>query len=327
MEKRGGIVTAIDLGQDAPWDVVPHPYLDEETLVSNMRRNVRKVENAFWYCHRALHSKVQLVYGSVYDVPKVVKPVEIALMSNVLQHFRDPLMAIQRVAQVVTETLVITETLWHDEPGFVDSAAIRLIPRSETPEVCHSWYQASPSFVMELVKLLGFPEMKCEVHDQQFNATSADFVPRKIKHFTVTARRPRPLAPAALAQLPVEYLAGFHAPERDDKRRWRWTSAQQAEITVTNLSDQEVAVSLAFGLASVTPSATVTLTANEAPVWQGTSFFGIRPVHVPSLTLRPGRTILRFSSTGAVAIQGTEESRPLCLKLFELTLCQPCASI
>lgn len=55
MEKRGAMVTAIDLGQKIPWDVVPHPYIDAETLSSKMRNNVSVVENAFWFAHRILN--------------------------------------------------------------------------------------------------------------------------------------------------------------------------------------------------------------------------------------------------------------------------------
>jgi 2-polyprenyl-3-methyl-5-hydroxy-6-metoxy-1,4-benzoquinol methylase len=75
---------------------------------------------------------VQLIYGTVYDVPQLVKEVDVALMSNVLQHFRDPLLAIQRVAKVVKETMVITETIWHDDQAFIDSTSMRLLPRVET---------------------------------------------------------------------------------------------------------------------------------------------------------------------------------------------------
>ncbi len=51
---RGASVVAIDLGQKSEWGVVPHPYFDEENLKANMRDNVRKVENAFWYGHAAV---------------------------------------------------------------------------------------------------------------------------------------------------------------------------------------------------------------------------------------------------------------------------------
>src|SRR5262245_32198911 len=98
MARRGADVTALDLGPDGTWDAVPHPYVDPGIIGANLRENVRRVENAFWFAHRAIGSKVKLQYGSVYDAPAVIQPVAIGLMGNVLQHLRDPFLAIERVA-------------------------------------------------------------------------------------------------------------------------------------------------------------------------------------------------------------------------------------
>jgi SAM-dependent methyltransferase len=323
MEKRGAQVTAIDLGQNSPWDVVPHPFLDEETLAANMRQNVRMVENAFWYSHKALKSKVQLVYGSVYDVPKKLQSVDIALMSNVLQHFRDPLHAIQRVSQVVKETLVITETLWYDDPRFFDSASMRLIPRAETPEVNHSWWQASPSFVMELLKLLGFPEMKCEIHSQKFNGASADHDARMVKHYTITAKRPQVLEEELSKQLSVGYASGFHELEHNDKHQWRWCSGSKAEITISNSNSRAIPVSLSFGLSSITPDIAVTVVINGQLEWQGSSFYGPRPVFIANVILAPGRNTVELVTTGSPTKPTTKEQRTLSLKLYDFEICKP----
>jgi SAM-dependent methyltransferase len=323
MEKKGASVTAIDLGQNTPWDVVPHPFLDEKSLISNMQRNVRMVEKAFWIGHAALNSKVKLVYGSVYDVPKVIKEVDIALMSNVLQHFRDPLMAIQRVAEVVKETIVITETIWNDDPAFIGSTSMFLIPRAETPEVNHSWWQVSPSFVIELLKLLGFPEIKLEYHDQKFNGASADHTPRLVKHFTLTAKRAKPLETNELVKLKIDYSSGFYDVETSENHVWRWSAGPYSEIDILNLESKNTVVSLYFGLGSIASDATIQVLVNGELAWEGGSFYGTKPVFVPSALLVPGKNIIRFISTGQPVGPTANDPRTLSYSLYDFKICRP----
>src|SRR5262245_27409166 len=63
MERRGAEVTALDLGVDSDWDAVPHPYLDKASVRAHLRENVRRVENAFWFAHQKLESRVRLLHG------------------------------------------------------------------------------------------------------------------------------------------------------------------------------------------------------------------------------------------------------------------------
>lgn len=190
MERRGArSVTALELGPDDEWDIVPIGGVADRSAADGKRRSIAGTLRALEYTKEQLGSKVEVVRGTVYDAPKVVGPVNIALMGNILQHLRDPFLAIERVASLVTERIIIAETLWVDEDWFLKSASLRLIPRKETPDVDHSWYQVSPPWVGEILKLLGFTDLRCEYHDQQFNGNWIDNRPRKVRHFTYTARR------------------------------------------------------------------------------------------------------------------------------------------
>jgi SAM-dependent methyltransferase len=189
MEKRGATVVAIDLGNDADWDAVPHPGVEMASLKEILRNNVRLVENAFWFAHKRLNSKVQLVYGSVYDTPKLIDRVDVALMSNVLQHFRDPFRAIEQVTKVASETMIITESLWVDDDNFMANPMMRLIPTVTVPDCNHSWWQVSPSLVIEILRLLDYPHIKCELHKQRFNGPPEDRRMRLIPHFTIIGTR------------------------------------------------------------------------------------------------------------------------------------------
>jgi hypothetical protein len=188
MERRGAKVTAVELGPDDKWDIVPNCEARKD-LVAERRGAVESVLDQFWICHKALNSKAEVVRGSAYNVPDIIEWTEIAMMGNILQHLRDPFLAIERVAKVVTRKIIISESLWLDEESFLNSTRMHLIPRLESPLIEHSWYQVSPGFVMEVLKMLGFKNLKNEYHDQKFCGTPTDPEPRMIKHFTVSGER------------------------------------------------------------------------------------------------------------------------------------------
>lgn len=327
MEKRGGDVTAIDLGQKAEWDIVPHPYLDEAKFKVLVRENVAKVENAFWFGHKALNSKVRLIHGAVYDVPHLIAETDIALMSNVLQHFRDPFLAIQRVSQTVKETLIITETLWDEDPALINSASLRLIPRAEFPEVNHSWWQVTPTLIMELVKLLGLPDVKCEFHEQRFNGTGSDLSARMVKHFTVTARRPRPLNATTAGLFSLKFAPEFHPAEQDNGRTWRWASKENSSIQLVYTGETETSIALSFGLGTSHADSSVTVHLNGTPIWSGKKFYGVRPVYIPAAKIKPGINELSLISSHSLKPAGHDsDQRTRSVAVFDLSLCEGGAS-
>jgi hypothetical protein len=189
MERRGASVTAIDLGDDDKWDIVPHGGKASEYVAQGMQTGVRSVRESFWYSHAKLGSRVQMKRGTAYNVPALVDNVDIAMMGNILQHLRDPFLAIERVASVVTERIIISESLWIEDPAFLATAAMRLIPREETPDVHHSWFQVTPPLIGEIIKILGFKGLRCELHEQRFMGTDIDPHPRMVKHFTYVGNR------------------------------------------------------------------------------------------------------------------------------------------
>ena len=190
MERRGACVTALELGPNDHWDAVPHLGKPTTELDKQLAMNVERTKNAFIFSREALESKVKLVHGTVYNVDKVIPRIDIALMGNVLQHFRDPFLAIETVSRIVTKRIIISETLWMGDQQFLDQAALRLIPRAEHPEVNHSWWQVSPPLIGEILKILGYINLKCEYHEQLFIHSATDNAERQVKHFTYSADKP-----------------------------------------------------------------------------------------------------------------------------------------
>jgi SAM-dependent methyltransferase len=310
MEKRGAKVVALDLGKEADWDAVPHPDIDVAFLQGALRNNVRLVENAFWFTHKLLKSNVRLIYGSVYDTPNLINKVDVALMGNVLQHFRDPFRAIEQVAKVVGETIIITESLWFDDQSFVNSPSMRFLPSVAIPEINHSWWQMSPTLVAEILKMLNFQQIRWRRHKQRFNGTPLDksrgFIPRSIPHFTVTGAR--------TGNFRVAFAAGWHDEERNEECVWRWSSQKQASISIKMPIDEACRAQFAFELASLR-NEDVQLYFNGSIVWQGEVTAIPQPIRLKELELNPGQNFLEISSANEPTKAGNNDARHIGVRI------------
>ncbi len=186
MERRGASVVCLDLGQNCAWDLVPSPHGDVAGLEKAVRSTLARIEAAFWLAHSAVGSKAQLVYGTVYEAPRLVAPRQIGVLCNVLQHIRDPLGGLMAVAKCTQETIIVTESMWVDDPVIETHAMMQLIPRAENPEVSQSWFQVSMPLIGEMLKLLGFSDLKCEYH---WPTLQENGMTRAIKHMTWVGHR------------------------------------------------------------------------------------------------------------------------------------------
>jgi SAM-dependent methyltransferase len=321
MERRGAEVTALDLGPEGQWDAVPHPYDDPAALRANLRDNVRQVENAFWFAHRTLGSKVDLVYGSVYDTPALVQPVDVALMGNVLQHLRDPFRAIEKVAEAVRDTLIVTEAVWEADEAFLATPGMRLMPSADSPYCNHSWWQVSPASVIEILRLLGFPQLSFQYHQQSFIATATDTRARPVRHFTVTGTRPRALTEglAGDSDFRIVFPAdAWYAEEHVAGHRRRWSSDRRAIISIENRDTRPRVVSIACGLATPLPDR-AELRLNGSMLWSGEVVGAPLPVFTMAATLHPGPNTLEVRGKNAPS-RKPGGSRMLGIAVYDITL-------
>lgn len=109
MEARGAEVVGFDLSEDFDGDLVPFPRPDPAADAAGRRRFVRRLNNGWWLAHRACGSRARAVYGSVYDVPAGIGPVDVATFGSILLHLRDPYRALESAARLVRDTIVVTE--------------------------------------------------------------------------------------------------------------------------------------------------------------------------------------------------------------------------
>ena len=96
MERRGGLVTAIDVWDPLRWDWPRHA--DTRTWAEKMRYD------GFAVAREALGSNVDRVECSVYDVEKLGR-FDFVFIGTILIHLRDPVGALMAVRDVTAEVI------------------------------------------------------------------------------------------------------------------------------------------------------------------------------------------------------------------------------
>jgi Methyltransferase domain len=207
MERRGAEVVAYDLSEAQRWDFVPAAGGDAAALMAEYQRNVRRLNDAFWLAHRLHGSHARVVYGSVYDVPASIGPVDVATFGCVLLHVRDPFLALARGAALARERVVVTEVLggvprllarlfapvpvrrlapwWRVVPALaarLSPASPVFVPDARRPTPTPTWWSLGPRCMGRYLALLGFEEERVTYH---FQRAGAGVVPM----YTVVAKR------------------------------------------------------------------------------------------------------------------------------------------
>jgi SAM-dependent methyltransferase len=108
-------------------------------------------KNAYWLCHRLLDSKADVLYGNIHALPIELGTFEVTIVGSVLEHLRDPVSALESIARVTGNTLVlVTPMLETDEP------IARFEPRAAVPAQDFTWWTYSAGLYRELLGILGF---------------------------------------------------------------------------------------------------------------------------------------------------------------------------
>lgn len=205
MEKRGASVTCFDLSEKDDWDIVPlHGKIDINFFIQRKEAK-RKVNNAFWLAHKLLQSKAKVIYGSIYNMPADIGPFDISFLGSILLHLRDPFLALQKIASITKETIVVTDVV---PPGYIaygntinskikcllnlvlyyikESFGLKPIvfaPDIKNPQQTIWWY-FSPKMISKFLNVLGFYNTSISYHYQKFLAGNTN-----VLFYTVVARK------------------------------------------------------------------------------------------------------------------------------------------
>ncbi len=182
MEKAGASVIAYDLSKDDSWDVVPHPLKNPADTLESKKHWTEKLNNAFWFGHRLLHSQAKVVYGDIYHIPVEIGPVEIVTFGAILLHVRDPFLALQTGTQFARETVIITDLLGDDEAKQNNQPLLKFLPDPKNENRFDTWWQFSPQAIINMISILGFGTTSVNYHAQKFGNYTMNM-------FTVVGRR------------------------------------------------------------------------------------------------------------------------------------------
>ena len=189
MEKMGTEVVAYDLSEEQEWDIVPYSGLNLGQYTADRKNHIRKLNNGFWFAHKAFNSKAKVRYGTAYEIPNDIGQFDVCTFGAILLHARDPFLALQKATGLVKETVVVTDLLPPLSSRmlsilnpFASSRHARFLPNSSKREPYDSWWNLSPKLVAEFLQILGFPNIHTTYHRQKH-------LHKQVKLYTVVAQK------------------------------------------------------------------------------------------------------------------------------------------
>lgn len=211
LEREGAEVVGYDVSVDHWWDVVPHAGQDAAEWKQRYKTHetaLRQLGNAYWLTHRALASKARMVYGTLYDIPAAIGPVDVAAYCRVLAHVRDPLRALEQGLRLTKDTVIVTElvsnTPWLRGARFravrwaarkaqlptnlhtMREPLMRFVPEYWSGNKFWTWWEFNPEIIRRFLGLLGFERTMLTFHRQRWKGLT-------LPHFTIVARRAAPM--------------------------------------------------------------------------------------------------------------------------------------
>jgi SAM-dependent methyltransferase len=180
-ERAGAEVISYDLSEEWPWDIVPFDGANFAEIDAARRAIMGRVNNGYWLCHRAYRSRAKMVYGSVYDIPLAIGPVDVAIYGSILLHLRDPFLALQNGSRLAREAMIVADVCPLGPFGrFLRRPAF--LPSHKHKDKFDTWWSLPPRFVRECLCILGFTNSTILWHRQLF-------LGKKQWLYTVVARR------------------------------------------------------------------------------------------------------------------------------------------
>ena len=79
----------------------------EKKEKEHMNNEIQKVQNAFWFAHRAHKSNSKVINSHIYNLPEETEMHDIGMMGLVLLHLQNPFRAIQNICCHTKEKIII----------------------------------------------------------------------------------------------------------------------------------------------------------------------------------------------------------------------------
>lgn len=163
-ERLGATVTSFDASDASEFHELPirdAEYVrDPRAWYARKSAGHKLMTNGYWLAHHDLGSNARCAYGNVYDLDAAMVGgvFDVVLVGQILIHLRDAIRALEAIASVCRDTLVITEGSFAN-----DTPIAALSGRAARPEISYAWYQYSTGWYREILAMLGFPNVQVAV--------------------------------------------------------------------------------------------------------------------------------------------------------------------
>lgn len=164
MEKSGGRVAAIEPPMESFWDLVPQAAVDPTELRRDFGAHIQRIRNSFWFLHHTYESRVESYEVDAYRIPSQAGEFEIGVLASVLLHVSSPVKIIESLSRVVSDQIIIVERYFQDLAG---APVGRLVPSAANRSL-ETWWEFSPEFFEQFLRVLGFRQIKVTRHWQFF---------------------------------------------------------------------------------------------------------------------------------------------------------------
>ena len=166
-ENKGANVVSYDLSEHHSWDVVPYADADLSKIDTTRRDHMRRINNAYWFCHRLHGSRASASYGSVYDIPKTIGQVDVSIYGSILLHLRDPFLALSSAAGLTKSAMIVADVCPFGRFGqFLTNP--RFIPNPSRRSPWDTWWNLPPRLIQKYLAILGFPHSEVTWHRQLY---------------------------------------------------------------------------------------------------------------------------------------------------------------
>jgi len=188
IETQSAEVVSFDLPVRTAWDIVPLPTIVLSKRSFEAARLTEKLHKSWWYSHAKLKSKNKAVYGDIYDLPDDLGDFDIATLSCILLHLRDPFAALQQAARRTEKAIIVTDGVW--TPLEMKRALMEFNPGNQ-PDNPTNWWGISPGAVSKMLSILGFSSIDIYYHTQKHrpvhNIDGSSFTDKCL--FTIVGQR------------------------------------------------------------------------------------------------------------------------------------------
>jgi len=140
------------------------------------------LDGPFQFCHRALRSRVERRYASIYDIPSTdlgTSDFDLVFLGDLLLHTMHPLNALAAVAPLCRGTLVISQ---HMPRGFGSRPAVLYVGGEEIGSDHSTWWYPNLACFQQLLKKLGFRTVEVVGHNTGASLPAGSYYDRPVLH-------------------------------------------------------------------------------------------------------------------------------------------------